>query len=132
MKKQQGFTLIELLVVVAIIGILAAVVLASLGTARNKAKDVAKEAVTSSLRAEGEINVTNDGKYPTTLCSTGSFAKLSHKYGSDFTCNVATDQTAWAADVKLSDGSYFCADSTGVAKGEDSANALGSNNTACA
>lgn len=39
MNSKKGFTLIEMLVVIAVIGILAAAVLAALGPARNKAKD---------------------------------------------------------------------------------------------
>jgi len=53
--KKNGFTLIELLVVIAIIGILSAVVLASLNSARNRSKDAKIKEELHQVRSEAEI-----------------------------------------------------------------------------
>jgi prepilin-type N-terminal cleavage/methylation domain-containing protein len=135
-KYKKGFTLIELLVVVAIIGILASVVLASLSTARNKGKDAAVKSQLSSMRAQAELSATS-GTYPSDLCTNALSVLLSATVkstvvtttlntvlgtGGSFTsvtCHEKADQSAWAVDAPLSPSStMFCVDSTGLAKQE--------------
>jgi type II secretion system protein G len=65
--KKRGFTLIELLVVIAIIGILASVVLASLNTARRKARDAQRQSDIKQIKLALEFYFDDCSEYPTTL-----------------------------------------------------------------
>ena len=63
-KSQKGFTLIELLVVVAIIGLLASIVLASLNTARVKGRDARRIADLKEIQTALELYYSNHNAYP--------------------------------------------------------------------
>ncbi len=68
-KFKKGFTLVELLAVIAIIGILASVVLASLSTARRKARDARRVADIKQLQLAVELYADSSGIYPSLLSS---------------------------------------------------------------
>jgi prepilin-type N-terminal cleavage/methylation domain-containing protein len=147
---RRGFTLIELLVVIAIIGILSAVVLASLNTARNKGADAAAKSSLNNARAQAELYY--DGQTPNSydaVCTTsgtgistlvtGAASPVGATYttGDNIaaTASVAACHDAagtWVAAVPLkapSTQSYYCVDSTGAAK--VTTTALTTSATAC-
>ncbi len=66
--KKSGFTLIELLVVIAIIGVLSSVVLASLNTARMKARDSRRISDLKQIKLALELYYDTNGYYPPSNC----------------------------------------------------------------
>lgn len=125
--KTDGFTLIELLVVIAIISLLSSIVLASLGTARNKAKDASAMESMSSMRAQAELGINSSGLYLANLCNNnvpgGLFdliTAVETQTGLDtISCgsnagDVMEQPNGWGVAVDLlSGGGIYCVDSTG-------------------
>ena len=126
-RRNESFTLIELLVVIAIIGLLASIVLVSLGGARNRAKDARIVAEMSQIRAAAEMVYSSDGDYDNVACTQVDMKPLCDDIKVQTGGTVLTVETpatpalkycAYTTLVSKKDGAvnYYCVDSTGVAK----------------
>ena len=134
--RSRGFTLIELLVVIAIIGILSAVVLASLSSARSKGSDAAIQSDLSTVQTQAEIYYSNNGNaYSTvglaaTTCTNtantlladptiwsaiqGAIAANGGTAATVSKCAVATAGDSYAVEIAAkSTTGWYCSDSSG-------------------
>lgn len=117
--RQTGFTLIELLVVVAIIGILAATILASLGSARSRARISRAQSEMSSMRAQAELVYSTTGSYAGAAADPAMIRLVTsvNEIATDTTPSqiiLGANAQSWAFSATLG-GSVFCVDSNGFA-----------------
>jgi len=132
MNPKKGFTLIELLVVIAIIGILASIVLVSLGGARTKAKDARVVTDISQVRSIAELvfDSVDPNSYATLCDVTNTLNGAQAIYGAQLTaietditnqgstnaCIASATAYCISADLMTTGMGHYCADSTGIVK----------------
>jgi len=136
MNKNKGFTLLELLVVIAIIGILASIIMAMLGSSKNKGNDSRVQSQLKSMVSQAQlytgastavtatttaISGANPGNLFTSTLANNSLYRLTSSlpsgtvvyYGKDGNSPLAGG--LWAFAASTSNGSV-CIDYTGVLK----------------
>jgi len=107
-KKHKGFTLIELLVVIAIIGILASIVLVSMGGARKQARDARRKADMRQIVAAQEMYYGNNDRYYTSATYPTSIADGSNTYMAKTPTDPSTGNAYGWID-NTGDDQKFCA-----------------------
>jgi prepilin-type N-terminal cleavage/methylation domain-containing protein len=146
-KPSPGFTLIEVVVVIAIIGILAAIVIVSFATSREKAYDARVKMIVDQLRTLGEVyyhsnnfsfngydiclNDPSEANCPGSLASAVSslVSELGGSQGGPPVSNATASEFCVSAALASDSERSFCKDSAGHAGLTDTATVCSS--TAC-
>ena len=131
LKKNKAFTLIELLVVIAIIGILAAVVLSNLNSARKKGTYAKYKQLSAQMRTAMALYYNNNGTYYSAgkgnNCAEGAFldpdvlpvltAWRETAAPGQIDCRISPESWALVGNIGAPSpgipNTYWCADSEG-------------------
>ncbi|MFA5080368.1 MAG: prepilin-type N-terminal cleavage/methylation domain-containing protein [Candidatus Paceibacterota bacterium] len=130
--KNKGFTLIELLVVIAIIGILAGIIVVSMGTAQKQGEDAKMQTTMDQMRTAAQMYYLTNSNYGTAGVSTISNCaiaasmtatnaqdyfklcdSLTTKPVTTITGSGATSAYCAYAQKKADTSKYWCIDSLG-------------------
>ncbi|MFA6251912.1 MAG: prepilin-type N-terminal cleavage/methylation domain-containing protein [Candidatus Paceibacterota bacterium] len=115
--QNKGFTLIELLVVIAIIGILAGIIVVSMGAAQKQATDAKIQATMSQMRTAAQMYYTSNSSYGANGVSTTSDCTIASGMSAANTnyynlCNSLSTKPVTTIGTTASAGTKFCAYAT--------------------
>jgi len=119
-KNNKGFTLIELLVVIAIIGILAGLIIVSLGDATNQAKEAKIKSALDQLRPIAQIHANANSNKFTSLATNTKVINIYNEIvangGTALDPGLHVSDTAWCAFSNTPANNCMCVDSKGGVK----------------
>ena len=105
--------MIELLVVVAIIGMLASIVMVSMGGARSKARDVKRQSDMRQIVTAQALVMGDDEKYKTNVAATGLMPNIAstinvYLLGVKDPTNSGTKIYTWVGNTGAGEDQKFC------------------------
>ena len=106
-KKHLGFTIVEILVVVAVIGILATLVMVSVGKSKAKARDAQRKADLKTMSTALGLYKDENKVYPGANINTDTWTRLAQCGGTTTNLGATKTESALWTDLQTALSSYL-------------------------